>query len=173
MRSDMKTCTKCGETKELTEFHRNKQSKDGRRPNCKVCARAQVKQIEDGKREELREYHRKYREKNKDKIREHGCKYYQNNKDRIKKYRKENRDKLRTYSARRRDVTLSSEWRRIISRMPCYYCGTSDTSLKYHVDHRVPVAKGGDDSWVNLVRACEPCNFSKSAKTDAEFFGWR
>lgn len=33
----MKTCTKCGIEKELTEFTRDKQKKDGLRPSCKSC----------------------------------------------------------------------------------------------------------------------------------------
>jgi hypothetical protein len=32
-----KVCTKCGVEKPLTEFHRNKQCKDGRRPDCGAC----------------------------------------------------------------------------------------------------------------------------------------
>lgn len=35
---DMKTCSKCGVEKELGEFHRNKNTKDGRTVRCKTCA---------------------------------------------------------------------------------------------------------------------------------------
>lgn len=35
----VKTCSKCGETKPLSEFHRQAQSRDGLRPRCKVCTR--------------------------------------------------------------------------------------------------------------------------------------
>jgi hypothetical protein len=33
----MKTCSKCGETKELSEFSKNAKGKYGVRANCKVC----------------------------------------------------------------------------------------------------------------------------------------
>lgn len=33
----MKTCTNCGETKPLTEFHKSSKSKDGHRTWCKPC----------------------------------------------------------------------------------------------------------------------------------------
>jgi hypothetical protein len=33
----MKTCKKCGEPKSISEFHRDKSSKDGRSGRCKVC----------------------------------------------------------------------------------------------------------------------------------------
>lgn len=35
----MKRCSKCGETKPLSEFHQRKKSKDGRQAVCKVCTR--------------------------------------------------------------------------------------------------------------------------------------
>lgn len=35
-----KACSKCGETKLLDDFYRNRASKDGRRPDCKDCHRA-------------------------------------------------------------------------------------------------------------------------------------
>lgn len=40
-----KTCTKCGETKPIDEFHRFNASRDGRRTECKdcACARARAK----------------------------------------------------------------------------------------------------------------------------------
>ena len=33
----MKNCTKCNKQKSLDEFYRSKQSKDGRRWQCKAC----------------------------------------------------------------------------------------------------------------------------------------
>ena len=33
----MKTCTKCGETKELSEFYADKSKKDEKRARCKKC----------------------------------------------------------------------------------------------------------------------------------------
>ena len=33
----MKTCTKCGETKPLDAFSRNRRASDGRRPSCRAC----------------------------------------------------------------------------------------------------------------------------------------
>lgn len=39
-----KKCTKCGERKELAEFHCDRSRPDGRRSRCKLCHRAQVNQ---------------------------------------------------------------------------------------------------------------------------------
>ena len=37
--SRKKTCMKCGEVKPITEFHRNKTGRDGRRSACRICVR--------------------------------------------------------------------------------------------------------------------------------------
>src|SRR3546814_13360528 len=44
----------------------------------------------------------------------------------------------------------------------CWYCGTKLTA--YHVDHRIPLARGGSNGPANLVIACPACNLSKGAK---------
>ena len=41
----MKTCTKCGETKPLSEFSKNAQHKDGHQSQCRVCASARRKEL--------------------------------------------------------------------------------------------------------------------------------
>lgn len=43
----------------------------------------------------------------------------------------------------------------------CAYCGSEED---LHVDHRVPVIRGGSNSFDNLVTACRPCNLSKGPK---------
>jgi hypothetical protein len=40
--SHMKNCSKCGQSKHLTEFHRKASSKDGHMPYCKPCNNAHV-----------------------------------------------------------------------------------------------------------------------------------
>lgn len=43
----------------------------------------------------------------------------------------------------------------------CAYCGKAATTI----DHIQPRSKGGTDSWLNLVAACQPCNHKKAAKS--------
>lgn len=47
----------------------------------------------------------------------------------------------------------------------CRYCGRSAPTVAIHVDHIIPVAKGGTDDPANLVAACEECNQGKSDRT--------
>lgn len=48
----------------------------------------------------------------------------------------------------------------------CSYCGRGDLPLT--IDHVVPRAKGGSDSWENLVCACTLCNNKKGDRTPEE-----
>lgn len=56
----------------------------------------------------------------------------------------------------------------------CAYCGRSVSkapatqALLATVDHIVPVSRGGESSWLNLVSACRACNGRKSDRTPAE-----
>jgi len=52
----------------------------------------------------------------------------------------------------------------------CWWCGklVGDT---YHVDHRVPLSRGGSDDATNIVIACPHCNMSKGAKMPHEWIG--
>jgi 5-methylcytosine-specific restriction endonuclease McrA len=48
----------------------------------------------------------------------------------------------------------------------CQYCGRSDLTLT--VDHVIPISRGGEDTWENLVCACVTCNNKKGDRTPEE-----
>ncbi|HTP79622.1 MAG TPA: HNH endonuclease [Bacteroidota bacterium] len=48
----------------------------------------------------------------------------------------------------------------------CQYCGKADLTLT--VDHVIPKARGGSDTWENLVAACVHCNNRKGDRTPHE-----
>jgi RNase P subunit RPR2 len=50
----------------------------------------------------------------------------------------------------------------------CYYCDKGGGLLQR--EHRIPLARGGDNDISNIVPACENCNRRKGIKTDDEFF---
>lgn len=52
----------------------------------------------------------------------------------------------------------------------CYWCGKR-VGKAYHVDHVIPLSKGGGNGPENLVVACPKCNLSKWAKMPHEFSG--
>ncbi|MCG6914674.1 HNH endonuclease [bacterium BMS3Abin03] len=48
----------------------------------------------------------------------------------------------------------------------CGYCGRGD--LRLTIDHIIPKARGGTDSWDNLISACTVCNNKKGDRTPEE-----
>ena len=86
-----KTCAKCGEEKELTEYHVRPTAKDGFRNECKVCVRARnnanYRKDPEARRAKRMEYYRA----NRDEIAERRKKAYHANPEPHRKRRKEYR----------------------------------------------------------------------------------
>ena len=78
----MKICIKCKEEKEIENFYKNKQNKDGYSGKCKECTKDYVK---------------KYREENLDLVKERVNKYRENNKEKSKEYSKLWREENKEY----------------------------------------------------------------------------
>jgi 5-methylcytosine-specific restriction endonuclease McrA len=51
----------------------------------------------------------------------------------------------------------------------CAYCELS-LNGSYHVDHMIPLSRGGRNDWTNLAITCGNCNLSKGSMTLEEFF---
>jgi hypothetical protein len=77
----MKRCTKCNIEKELTEFYKHKDGKDGFHTQCKSCAKEYIKQ----NKEKVKEYY----QQNKERIKEYKKKWHQQNKEIVNKRAKE------------------------------------------------------------------------------------
>lgn len=50
----------------------------------------------------------------------------------------------------------------------CQYCGRKAPDVVLHVDHKLPVALGGDNDRENLVTACQECNAGKRDSSPVE-----
>ena len=46
----------------------------------------------------------------------------------------------------------------------CQYCGRTPPAVRLHVDHVLPVAKGGTNEDENLVTSCSDCNHGKHTR---------
>lgn len=66
---------------------------------------------------------------------------------------------------RKQDVKLKLQQQ----GMKCYWC--QKPLEKYHIDHVVPIAKGGTNGPENIACTCPECNWSKSDKMPWEFAG--
>jgi 5-methylcytosine-specific restriction endonuclease McrA len=74
------------------------------------------------------------------------------------------KDSIRVYDGRRLPAADWEIVRTIVfarDEYTCVYCGSEE---RLHVDHRIPVSRGGSNGFDNLVTACAPCNQSKGPK---------
>jgi 5-methylcytosine-specific restriction endonuclease McrA len=63
------------------------------------------------------------------------------------------------------------KWARAAVSISCYWCGKGTAKGKRHIDHIIPLARGGADATENLCVSCIPCNLHKSDKMPEEFAG--
>lgn len=111
---------------------------------------------------------------NKDKYLEQHREYYKLNKESIqsknKEYRKTEIGKKVFKQARIKRKALIRKAKigninidKLLENKNCYWCGV-DTIDNYHIDHYVPISKGGTHSQDNLVLSCPSCNLKKGSK---------
>jgi 5-methylcytosine-specific restriction endonuclease McrA len=140
---------------------------------------ARVSTPEEGAQKKLRL--REWYKANRENLRMKSALYYQENRDRVlanvRNYVRANPDKVRLLGrvkAHRRRIRLDAaggenytrqDIERIykLQRGCCAAC-KKKLNGKYHIDHRMPVAKGGNNTKENIDLLCPPCNQRKSAK---------
>ena len=149
-----KRCSKCGKVKPVTEFYKNRTSKDGLRFWCKECCR---------------QYDRESYKKNREKRLNYVKNYYKQHRENILRYNRErywkNREKILA-EQRRKVLTTSNNQFRELDKRPwtgyCELCGRSNIKqLSYHHwDDKNP-SKG---IWV-----CNSCHLMVTAYENGKF----
>lgn len=102
--------------------------------------------------------------------------------DYLRKWYKENPEQMRANSiksmhirrARIKQVPYESFYRQEIFDRDggmCRYCGVTLTPNDWHLDHIVPIARGGAHTRENTTASCEACNLSKHDHL-LEELGW-
>jgi 5-methylcytosine-specific restriction endonuclease McrA len=267
----LKRCTKCGETKPLTAFPKDRNTSSGFHSACKSCKSEGNRRYRLENADELREKHRAYYVKTADKQRANSREYNANHADHVreknrryrsehaeelsqkkrarrllltederereserrkrsaeknketitayqaeyraahraelreyaKAYRKDNPDKVleqvmnwrktptgkaarRAGHLRRRALKHATGSRKVTAadlmalelgqtdargRVHCWWCGCVITSRKWHIDHRIPLFRGGTHDPRNLCLSCPDCNMRKHTKLPDEFAG--
>jgi 5-methylcytosine-specific restriction endonuclease McrA len=158
--SGIKRCPLCEVEKSLDEFGRWKGQPDGIAWACKPCYRAYRKGWADANRERKRELDRKLHTKHVEKRRE---------KNRL--YSLTHREQRNATQAKRRAAKLGAvhePYDRIAiyhrDKGVCHICGEHVWHQYFHIDHIVPLARGGSDTPNNVALAHPACNHAKGAK---------
>lgn len=192
----MKICSKCGKEKDIDKFSKDSQKKDGLRSSCKSCKSLydkiyveknkeykyeKNKEYRGSRKAEKAKYDKEYREANKEHVLRRKREYYHFNggSDANKVWRKKNKELVRSYAhnakAKRRSLLAESsltnkqltEWK-IKQEKVCSYC-LVECKHSYHIDHIMPLTRGGKHEITNLTISCPQCNHSKGNKTIDEW----
>lgn len=145
---DTKTCAKCKNLipATLEYFSKDKTKDDGLQTWCKACMREYHREYREINRDKLNEQNRKYRLDNIDKELLRSQKYYQANKDKKVEYYENNKEKIDEYHQKYRLINKSKsleyarEYRRLnknklYSKNRAYYQANKDKVLKQNREY--------------------------------------
>lgn len=115
------------------------------------------------------EYNRKWRKNNPEKLRLQRQREIRNRKSEraLKLMERRAISKKTTVSPLKiRPIVLA--WRKDLI-FACYYCTRSFPTTVLHIDHVIPISRGGAHSIGNICRSCPTCNLSKNCRMPSEF----
>jgi len=128
-------------------------------------------------KEYIRKKHKEYYIKNAGDIQNKAKEYRDENKEKIREYAKteSSKNSMRNSRHKRRSITKKGDvTTKQISDLRnnakiCYWCNESLKNKEVHIDHYIPLSKGGEHTISNLVISCFTCNLKKHAKDPIDF----
>lgn len=181
-----KQCSRCRATKPRTDFNVRRRAYDGLRAECRACQKADAAKYRVKNSDKLRayraenafrrvSYQREYYDANQETLRQDAIQRYNRNriarKESTRRYREANRDRARvwydTRRARKHEAFVESVERLVVLERDdgvCGICGEDVDPFAFHVDHIIPLARGGEHSYGNVQVAHPRCNMSKRTR---------
>jgi len=162
----MKFCLSCNEYHSLDLFYKRSASKDGKDNYCIKCAIQKTKQHALNNKSAIMERQRIYRQLNGEKIKNRQKKYRESTNGKIIRKNLQNKRRIKENKG---DITNQQIINLEQNAKVCYWCNASLKNKKVHIDHYIPLSKGGEHTLSNLVVSCKSCNNKKHAKMPEEF----
>lgn len=185
---EYKVCSRCAKETLISEF---------RNGYCKICSKEYRRYYYSINRDKILSKVSRYRIDNLESCKRRSIEWQKNNPDKLKenqrKYRKSHLEQRRAYNnewrknnpekaaihvhnrrSRKMGNGNSSYTKEdikqflILQKQKCAICNVSIKS-GYHIDHIVPLSKGGNNTRYNIQLLCPLCNLSKNAFDPIEF----
>lgn len=159
-----KVCKRCLEEKSAKEFSPSPLGKDGLLNKCKTCRRIQTRELARKRRKDPLNYmvelkrSREYKKNNPEKMRAYQRKWSEKHPGYFRS---------RMYRLKKGDFTKRG-WDILIEYYgeKCAYCGKDAEVLE--IEHIIPLSKGGENTFSNVVPSCVQCNRKKRARRPEE-----
>lgn len=144
----MKTCTRCGEKKELALFAKDSRRPGGRGSHCCSCVAEKARKWQQNNPEKANAKMKKWRDENRDKLNQTAKSRHDKNpeKERVRsrKWKKENLAKVAAWQARRRAAQMAATPARanpflVEEVYDLAQRRNKATGFMWHVDHIVPL----------------------------------
>lgn len=192
--SNGKVCVRCGQVKALSEFWTDSKTRDGYRASCRACqstarkARYGLSRERQNlasaayyaaNRDKRKAAVAAYRVANAEKIRAAKAAHYEANRDSVLARNAEwrsahpeairinnDRRRARQYAAITERIYRARVWERDNGR--CHICGKKADPANWHLDHIVPLSRGGEHSYPNVAVSHPTCNLRKGASGSAQ-----
>ena len=187
----MKCCSKCKQLKPLCEFNKDRKFKDGLNIYCRACQsdyqnspraaarRAELKRTDKYKakaaeRAKRPEVKAKAAERAKrPEVKAKAAEYNKSPQGRVVNAKAQANYRAKHYGIRnhrRRHWQSSDITKRYLYQAGrCLGCYTPYELNELELDHNLPLVRGGESTYNNLLMLCRSCNASKATKTFAEW----
>lgn len=174
-----RVCNICEIEKPLDQFHKDKNALGGHSRRCKVCAIDHVLAWQRDNRERVNEKNLEWKASHHAQVLASNSRYRTENQEtiqrRLEKWRDDHREQRRVeardYSHRRRaqlmgvtiePVSREAVWER--DKGICHVCHQICDPSRWHLDHIIPLSRGGEHSMANTAVSHVECNLRKGAR---------
>jgi 5-methylcytosine-specific restriction endonuclease McrA len=191
-------CLKTGEYQRVHRQRSNQMKRqwaerntESRQESCRKYLRVHperrqetTKRYYESHKEERSAYNKQYAQNNPEKIKAKHLRYRTNSPEKAnakcRRWRQRNKEYNRTQLSKRRARLLNAggehtanDIRLLLKTQlhKCWWCGAKLKGREYHVDHRIPLVRGGSNDAANLCISCPKCNLSKGSKLPQEWNG--